>query len=245
MATVNLSNIVDPDSDTVQVDFENNPAALALPTTPLRIAGMDGDFSAEDINIPRINVVQKMSKLADEPGWSPGDIAFMNEVKLASVNQPINITVFNVDRWWQQYLPYGSEEEPKIFRTREEVFAAGGSITFQDPNEYRPLAHITALIEAPATLGEDELELFPFERDGKHYALARWTVSGTAYGKTAKVVLSTLAMMKAHSPHVVKFAMEVKKVTKGSNTWFQPQITFGGKHTPEFAEWAAELNPLS
>ena len=241
MATINLTeleSIADTASPTPGV---SNTALAPRIASPL---GIEADVDASDVRIPRINLIQKSSELAEVEGWAPGDIAFAKEVRLLPFGQTGKVTFLHLRRQFQQYLPWGSTDRPQVFNTREEVEAAGGSTAFKAANEYRPIAHLTMLIEQPEISGDDSSALesyFPLTFNGKNYSLAMWTVGSTAYNNVAKELISAASMFLRNGIHRVAWELSVRKERSGTNTFMVPSIKRAGAHSPEMVEFIEQL----
>ena len=203
-------------------------AELAITDKQLNDAGLAGDFDQSDINLPRINLVAKTSALVDE-GFTPGAIVLNKEVTLVKKDTPLRVIVTSMVKQYQQVVDYGSEELPKTFNTEQEVYAEGGSLEWGSPNQYRPLAHITMLIEAPEGLEENELELFPYQNGDKHYAMAIYTASKSAYAPTGKEIATYAAFAKGMGVWTTAFYLTSKIRTEGDVSWFTPSLKRAGR----------------
>tara|TARA_R100000742_G_C4279514_1_gene104312 strand:- start:765 stop:1559 length:795 start_codon:yes stop_codon:yes gene_type:complete len=203
-------------------------AELAITEQQLNDAGLAGEFDQKDINLPRINLVAKTSGLVDE-GFTPGAIVLNKEVTLVKKDTPLRVIVTSLVKQYQEVVDYGAEELPKTFNTEQEVYAEGGSLEWGSPNQYRPLAHITMLIEAPEGLDDHELELFPYQNGDKHYAMAIYTASKSAYGPTAKEVTTYAAFAKGAGIWTTAFYLTSKLRTEGDVSWFTPSLKRAGR----------------
>ena len=85
------------------------------------------------------------------------------------------------------------------------------------------------LIEAPEGLDEDALELFPYENDGKHYALAIYTASKSAYKPTAKEIATFAAFAKGNGVWTTSWSFTSKLRTEGDVSWFAPVMKRSGR----------------
>ncbi|MDP2734575.1 MAG: hypothetical protein Q8P12_00010, partial [bacterium] len=59
-----------------------------------RIPGLDGEWSNDDVSIPRLQVVAKTSDLVDE-GFEPGSLVLSKEVTVAKKEEVVDIIVVN------------------------------------------------------------------------------------------------------------------------------------------------------
>lgn len=240
MPTLSLDDLHD---EATVADTGSTGTALATPGQYRQLGGIEADTTAADVKLPRVNVLQKSSELADVEGWNAGDIAFAKAVKLVPVGQTGRVTFLHLKKQYQEVVPYGSDQQPKVFDTREQVFEAGGSIEFNASNEYRPIAHLTLLVEAPEGADDEQDSYFPLSFDGKSYSLAVWTVGSSAYNKVAKTLITAAGYFCREGIHTMAWSLSVEKAKSGTNTYFVPKIVQAGKHSPEFLEFVASLTP--
>ncbi len=103
---------------------ENRKQELDAPA----VGGIEGDIDAEDIKLPRINLVQSTSAIADD--FTPGALVLDKEVELGDETHPIHLVTLWGKKLYQQKLPFGeSEESPLVFQTRKEVKAERDAAT--------------------------------------------------------------------------------------------------------------------
>lgn len=242
MATLNLASL-EAAADAVSPSIEQSSVGTSLATRISSPIGIIADLDTSDVRLPRLNLIQKSSELAEVEGWNPGDIAFVKEVKLIPFGQSAKVTFITLHRQFQEYIPWGSDAKPRVFDTREEVEAAGGSTVYKSVNEYRPIAHLTMLIEKPANAGDDSVidSYFPLEFDGKFYSLAMWTISSSAYNRVAVELVRAAKMFMRNGIHRYPWELSVSKEKSGTNTFFTPFIKRAGAHSPEMVEFIEQL----
>lgn len=220
------------DADDAIATQDGAPLPLVRSSAPSFAPGVDADVTADDVRLPRINLVQKSSELAELEGWAPGDIAFAKTVKQVAFGEKARVTFLHLRRQFQENLEYGSDIFPKVFNTRNEVLAAGGSFTRKAPNEYRPIAHLTLLVNQPDNA---DPSFYPIVGpDGKRYNLAMWTVASTAYTSVAETLISAAQFFLKDGLHKVGWDLTVNKQVSNKNTYYVPGIKQAGAHTPDF-----------
>ena len=224
--TVEVDAVEEPSEALIEQPSERGE--LAITNQQLSEAGLAGDFDQSDINLPRINIVAKTSALVDD-GFAPGAIALNKEVTLVTRDEPLRVIVTHMVKQFQEDVAWGSEELPKTFNSEEEVHAAGYSFEWGSTNMVRPIAHITMLVQAPEDLSENDLELFPYEYDGKHYAMAIYTASKSAYKPTAKEIATYAMYAKDEGVWAQSWMLTSKLRTEGDVSWFTPSLKRAGK----------------
>lgn len=213
-------------------------AAIAVRSEPAP-SGVQGEINQTDIRLPRVNLVQKMSETAEI--FKFGDIIFEKTVKIGDLNSPVKITVLGIKKQYQQDLPYGSEEMPQLFDTSEEVRQAGGSVVRGGDNYFAEIAHIRMVIEAPESLGEEELEYFPYAFNDKYYAQAVITVGRSAYGTFAKPLITHAFNTLKDGLWNGKFELHADQKKSPKGTYVVPVPAYKGKHDAETAEFFKSL----
>lgn len=223
---VSVSSVEQPDEGLIVQEADRGE--LAITDQQLNDAGLAGDFDQSDINLPRINLVAKTSALVDE-GFTPGAVVLNKEATLTLKDKPLRVIVTAMVKQFQEDVEWGAEDLPKVFNTEEEVYEAGYSLDWGSPNMCRPIAHITMLIEAPKGLDEDGLELFPYENEGKHYAMAIYTASKSAYKPTAKEIATYATFAKGQGVWTTAWNFTSKLRTEGDVSWFTPSMKRAGR----------------
>jgi hypothetical protein len=233
-ANVALEGVVEVAA--VAVPLKQELAEVAQRTSS--VAGIEGEVAAKDFQLPRLNLLQKTSELVDA-GFTPNTFALNKELPLGKSLQAV---VVKLTKKWQQDLPYGSETQPHICDTVAEVREAGGSTEWGSDNRYSELAHVQLLVKAPTGLEEEQLDAFPYEVDGAHWAPCMLTVAKTAYKAAAKpVITAAFSILRSGLHHGLwTVAAEMKTAPMGS--WSVPQFKLTGRTSPEMAELVEALN---
>lgn len=200
----------------------------AIPPSGAAGAGVEGEVGLDDVRLPRLNVVQKVGDLSENPEFNFGDIVFDKDVVLAHMGDPLVITVLHMKNQFKEFVPYGSDIIPNIFDTRQEVLEAGGNFDFGSDGYYERIAHATLLLAAPEA--EEENPLFSMSFDGKPYALALYTMQRTAYTSMAKEINTAAVNWAKDGIWKIKWSMFTEKRKNGANTFCVPRIKRAGRH---------------
>jgi hypothetical protein len=222
----------------------NTNSTLANPLAP----GFAGAWDRKDIRLPRVNLIHKTSKGELIEKFGIGSFVLNQEVKLSDGKTPIIITALRAAKDYQQKLPFGSEDEPKMVNTPEEVERAGGTIQYSrqavaEKNYFGPRAHIQLIFALPEGASEEDAALFPYEFDGKTYGMAMFTVASSAYTSVGKE-LATLCnnnkiMRKGMQYGRLELTSEGRK--KGDLDWKVPVIKYAGENPEELVKFFGSL----
>lgn len=172
-------------------------------------------IDTEDIDIPRINVIQKMSQI-DAP---IGSIVLNKTHVLAEAEVPLEAVVVAAQKGWREDIPFDEDQVPRIAWSKEQA----DLIAAESDWPMIEFAEITLLIKQPE--GNDDEAAFPFPIGDSNYALGRINVSKNAYRSTYKR-LATFTAFNRNIPlfgRVWTFASEV--LTKGKYSWYSPSLT--------------------
>lgn len=196
-------------------------------------------FSSSDIQIPRLSVVQKMSELdIDAP---VGSIVHNKDVVLYRAGIKVPSIVLFAQKFWKEDIPYDSDEIPQFVRTQAEADAIAAE---NGPDGYRIIngADIAVLISKTAEAEAGSEDAFPFEFDGKFYALGKFTVQKKSYDTTFKALASFSLFNPKIDPNSIHWSLTSFGVTKGRYSWHVPSLSPTKELVgPEAAEFAARL----
>lgn len=202
--------------------------------------GIEGEVDRSDLQFPNLKLVQSIGPLSEN--FEPGVYVLNGETPLTNPDGTINITVVSMKIQYIENLAWGSEETPRIFDTIEEVRAVGGYTEWIDNKKppFSKFATAMVVIEMPKELGESVL--FPFERDGKHYGAAIWTMRNTAYTKAAtRIITAAETGLKKLGLNYGHWQLGQKRAKAGDNLVHQPVLTSLGIHDQDTANFMMEV----
>lgn len=221
------------------------PTGVPAPSTPFRD---DENIDASDLLIPHLNIVQKVGELSNvHPGGSVilnGQLILASNPTPTAASEPIlQIVVigFRPTRFVEKVV---GGLRGNIFDTEDEVVKAGGTLDYNEAKAtskplYQKLATALILIEQPKGLDDTS---FPHEFNGKRYALALYSMKGTAYTNAAKHFFSQRKigfLREGYRFGQWAFQSILKKFE--SNYAYIPLVRPGEKTTPEFRAWLTKL----
>lgn len=178
---------------------------------------LEGEFTARDMAVPRLNIGQKSGTMCDDnPEWI-GQFIYDKGIALGN---SINIVVSKLRKYYAEDLEFDSPTKPQIFQTHAEAVAAGVMV--------KDVCDIDLLIEC-----NEEMEQFGMvDAGGKSYAPARWTVQSSAYGRTVGILLRDLAGWLKGDIASGVYTLTTEKRSNDKNTWYVPTLKTKEK-TPE------------
>jgi len=201
-------------------------ATDALTTTAANNLG----FSAQDIDIPRLNVIQKMSEIEGPIG----SIVIDQDSVLLEAEVKAPVIVMGATKKWKENVPFGEDYIPKIVSTESEAKALAAESAY----EVIEFAEIVLLIPQ---IGEDD-SLFPYPIGDSNYQIGRITVQKDAYRLTYK----RLFTFQTFNPNISvatrfwNFGSEL--MSKGKYSWYVPTLAITKNEAPaEAIEFAQRL----
>lgn len=184
--------------------------AVAVPAatpTDSPIEFDDNDVQFSDIYLPRVNIVQRVGDLSLV--YNPGEIVLnqtlvihtpANPDKKVVGDPPLNITVIGFKRKQFAEKVVGGASG-LLVNTEQEVVKHGGTLSYKEWEQsveaaktnpaalrkyFQPFSTALLLIERPTALKDEGDIQFPYECEGRHYALALWGTKGTSYTHATK-----------------------------------------------------------
>ena len=235
---------------------DEGTAEYTNPPPPAFYDGDDGGaFNPGDLVLPRLNIVQKVGDLSNV--HPPGSIVLNGQLVLAvapvnmAVGNPVRIVVIGMQPTTFAEKRDGGERG-NYFRTEADVVANGGTLDWgesqaTDKPLYQRVSIALVAVEKPDGI---DGAMFPHTFGGKQYALALYTMKGTAYTNAARYIKSarkighlsehTLGIKVGNLRHGTwLFAAQLKKY--GSNFAYIPVIKPAENTSEAFRKELTEL----
>jgi|TARA_A100001391_G_scaffold141117_2_gene99001 hypothetical protein len=197
------------------VSKKQDTTIAEVPTSELATSNASGiTIASSDIDVPRINVVQKTSDIE-----APlGAVVLDKQHTLAEADQPVPVTVLSVIKGWRENIDYDSDEIPQIAYTQEEA----NQIDQNSEYDMLEFAEITLLFRQPE--GNDDEAAYPFAIGEENYAIGRINVAKDAYRQTFKRLATFAAFNpKASLQHRV-WEFRSSLISRGKYSWFAPSL---------------------
>lgn len=204
-------------------------AEVEKPTNALSVNnGFEIDPS--DLDIPRINVVQKMSE-SDAP---VGSILFDKRIVLAEAGIPLRVIPVAAQKGWREDIPFDEEDMPQIAWSKDQADA----IEAESDWGMLEFAEITLLIEKPEGCEDDGAYQIPL--GDTDYAIGKINVSKNAYRSTFKRLATFVALNQSTAIHSRIWTLTSDQITRGKYTWYSPSLVASKDETPEEAKLFTE-----
>jgi len=189
-------------------------------------AGLSSGYG--DIDIPRLNIIQKMSEIEGPLG----SVILAKESVLLEAGKKLNVVIVGAIKRWKEDIPYDDDQMPQSANTEAEARELAAESNF----EVLEFAEIVMLIPQP---GDDDTH-FPYPIGNTNYQLGRLTVQKDAYRLTYKR-LFTFATFNQTVPLSSRlWAFSSDLMSKGKYSWFVPSLSITKEETP--AEVLAFVN---
>jgi len=187
-------------------------------------------FSAQDIDIPRLNVIQKMSEIKGPVGA----VVLDQDAVLLEAEDKTPVIVIGATKRWKENVPYGEDYIPKFASTEAEAKALAEESTY----EVVEFAEIVLLIPQ---IGDDD-SLFPYPIGDANYQIGRITVQKDAYRLTYKRLFTFQTFNPEISVATRLWNFGTELMTKGKYSWYVPTLAITKLSAPaEAVEFAKRL----
>ena len=172
-------------------------------------------IASSDIDVPRVNVVQKTSDIE-----APlGAVVLDKQHILAEADQTVPVTVLAVLKGWREKIDYDSDEIPQVAYSQDEVHR----LEMESEYELIEFAEITLLFKQPEK--DDNEAAYPFVIGDSNYALGRINVAKDAYRQTFKRLATFAAFNpKASLQHRI-WDFKSDLISRGKYSWFAPSLS--------------------
>lgn len=227
----------------VMGDEESRGAGNMAPArreSPFALGVIDGDFTAQDLRLPRLQIAYGVGSLSER--FNPGDWVLADDNLLASKNEPLNIVILQIHQYWKEYFQkYDPQNVPRSFDHEEEVHAVGGTTKWENgvgPTFNRAM-RLNMLIEQPKDLS---CGLFGITIADKQYAIAVWDVDKSAFRRVGPAVL-TAAQFSLRKRGMLSgiFQISTRTETINKNPTIVPNIKLAGFNSDETIAGIREL----
>jgi hypothetical protein len=184
---------------------------------------------SQDIEIPRLNVIQKMSQIEGPVG----SVVLDKEFVLLEAEQKTPVVIIGATKRWKEDIPYDSEQIPKVVSTQQEATLLAEESSY-------PIIEFAEIVLLIPQIGDDDSN-FPYPIGEQNYQLGRISVQKDAYRMTYKR-LFTFQTFNSNIPvasRLWNFGTEL--MTKGKYSWYVPTLAVTKEESPKDAQEFASL----
>jgi hypothetical protein len=216
---------------------ENRAPAVSAPSIEDPDKGLLGEWTYDDIKLPRLNLVNKSGQLADN--FTPGTFVINSEHALSELTDkdtggPLTVIGVRMKKQYQENISFDDRDTitARVFDTAAEVRENGGRVSWRDkgPGFFSEMAHIELLVQKPESLSEEVEPLFFYSVGDHSYARVIYTVGSTAFTSVAVTMASALRGHLAETGLIGGFWLLGSKLRKNEkNSWWSPTLRSAGK----------------
>jgi hypothetical protein len=181
-----------------------------------QIANQSGlSIDAADIDIQRINIVQKTSDIEA----AVGSVVLDKKYVLLKAEETTEVVVLSALKGWREDIPYDDDGIPRIAYTQEEK----ESLASQSDYDMLEFAEIVLLFPQPKEGVDDDT--YPYPIGERQYAMGKLNVAKDAYRQTYKR-LATFAAFNRTTPLQSRlWNFQSGIITKGKYSWYAPSLS--------------------
>lgn len=213
------------ESESNAVATQDAPPETTMVVTGSLPAGISGEIDRGDIVLPTINIVNGNGAMAES--FEKGNIVLNRETVLSEGETPVDLTVLSLKKYYLENVEWGGDARPRSFDTLEQVKAAGLHCDWVDGEK----APASAAADAIVVVSSDkENPNLPFEFDGRHYAVALWRLTGTAYTRAAKLIITASQWSLKSGLANGSWSLTTKVEKFGKNSVFVPVLKAGPRN---------------
>lgn len=180
-------------------------------------------IDSNDIEIQRINVVQKISDI-EAP---TGSLVLDKKHVLLKPEQSADVVIVTAQKGWKEDIPYDSDVIPRL------AFTAERKDQLASESDYPILefADIVMLIKQPE--GNNDEVAFAFPIGDANYALAKLYVAKDAYRQTFKRLATFAAFNRTVPIQSRVWTFQTQLMEKGKYSWWVPSLAQSNASTPK------------
>jgi len=202
-----------------------------MSTETLSVVANQGMALSQDIEIPRLNIIQKMSQIEGPVG----SVVLDKEFVLLEAEQKTPVIIVGAVKRWKEDVPYDDDQIPKMASNELDARALAQESSY-------PIVEFAEIILLIPQIGDDDTN-FPYPIGDNNYQLGRLTVQKDAYRLTFK----RLFTFQTFNPTVPAFTrlwtFGTELMSKGKYSWYVPTLSVTKEESPKEAqEFASRPN---
>jgi len=231
-------------------ETEDTPSSLPILANPAAIGQVTAPSA--QVRLPQLKIRNSNSTCSLGTNEMPlGTITLDNEYVVSDPKGRATLILLGYEAYFEDNVDIGAEK--KIYKSLEEIVASGKApdlaaarvLLNRGPNGeksvLRDAARAPVLVEKPADFGPSRA--FPFEFEGKFYALARWYLSGWAVWGPGRTILNKSQLeLRPVGLLAAKWEMTTEKADGRAGPFWKPHLRLlEGNNSPAFQTWMRNL----
>jgi len=208
-----MSKIIEANADEVTVETKNEVA-------PVREGGFI--ISANDIDIPLLNVLQKTSDIDGDYG----DLVLDKTHRLTGHEEPIKVIPLPPIKGWKEDVPFDDDYQGRT------VYTEAAAKQLEQTSDYKVIECAELRIMFPEPEGKSDPAVYPLPIGDTNYALGRLYVHKDAYRQTYKRLATFQQFNPTVSISTRQWTLEVGTLNRGKYSWAAPELTVTADETP-------------
>ena len=170
-------------------------------------------FVSNDIGIPRLNIVQKMSEIEGPVG----SVVIDKEHVILNPEQKAPVIIVGAVKKWKEDVPFDDDVIPKFASTEAEAHKIA------ETSRYEMLEFAEIILLIPQ-IGDDDTA-FPYPIGDTNYQIGRITVQKDAYRLTYKRLFTFTSFNPNVSASSRYWNFGTELMSKGKYSWYVPTLS--------------------
>ena len=180
-------------------------------------------IESTDIEIPRLNIIQKTSEI-DAPF---GSVVLDKQYVIAEPEEKIRCIPVSVMKAWREDIPFDEDVSARIAYTKEERDEIGKD------SKWNMLEFADLILMFFKPDDTDSEDAYPFVVGDKQYALGKINVAKDGYRQTFKR-LATFSLLNPDVPLPSRvWTLSSSIIQRGKYSWYAPGLSITSEETPE------------
>jgi hypothetical protein len=211
------------ESDTTVIEVE----AISQENNKVSVPSSDGlQFDQNDIDIPRLNVIQKTSDIEA----STGSLVLDKRHVLLKPSEIGQVIVVSAVKAWKEDIPFDEGKMPRLAATP----ALAAQLAADSTYPVVEFADIVLLFRQPEGSTDDEAYSYPI--GDANYALGKLYVAKDAYRQTYKRLVTFVAVNQSSEVRSRLrnrlWNFQSQLMERGKYSWYVPSLSVSQSETP-------------
>lgn len=190
-------------------------------------------FDSNDIDYPRLNIVQKTSDIEASTGCLVLDKKFL----LLKPEEIADVVIVSAIKSWREDIPFDEQKMSRIAATPE----AAQQLALDSSYPIQEFADIVMMFRQPEGSTDDEAYAYPI--GDNNYALGKLYVSKHGYRNTYRRLTTFAKFNRTINLQNKLWKFQTQSMEQGKYSWYIPSLSVGQENTPkEVLEFIEMIN---